>query len=158
MEMFKVAAGNLKIEQVPFRGAPESVTAIVGGHVEVGSTYLADVKSLVDAGSLRILAVAEEKRLDAYPAVPTFAESGYPEVVSTARFGVAALAATPKNITDKLEAALRKVIGDPEVKKRLMTIGYTPQYLDGDQFAKFVSAQEVIFIRVAKQAAISVKE
>lgn len=154
MEMFKVSAGNLKIEQVPFRGAPESVQAILGGHVEVGSTYLADVKGQVDAGLLRILAVPEEKRVAAYPTVPTFAESGYPEVVSTAWFGIAAPVGTPKAVTDKLEAALRKVIEDPEVKKRLAGIGYMPTYLNGEQFTQFVAAQEAIFTRVARQAAI----
>ena len=156
MEMFKVNAGNLKIEQVPFRGAPESVQAILGGHVEVGSTYLADVKGQVDAGLLRILAIPDEKRLPEYPNVPTFAESGYPEVVSTAWFGVAAPVATPKAVTDKLEAALRKVMDDPEVKKRLVTIGYTPANLNGEQFTKYVAAQEAIFTRVAKQAAIKI--
>lgn len=156
MEMFKVAAGNLKIEQVPFRGAPESVQAILGGHVEVGSTYLADVKGQVDAGLLRILAVPEEKRVAAYPNVPTFAESGYTDVVSTAWFGIAVPVETPKNITDKLEIALRNVIVDPEVKKRLATIGYTPTYLSGEQFTSYVAAQEAIFTRVAKQAAIKI--
>jgi tripartite-type tricarboxylate transporter receptor subunit TctC len=157
MEMFKLAAGNLKIEQVPFRGAPESVTAILGGHVEVGSTYLADVKGMIDAGSLRILAVPEEKRLAAYPNVPTFIESGYPEVVSTAWFGVAAPAETPTKITDRLQAALQKVTGDPEVKKRLIAIGYTPAYFDAAQFTSFVKDQEAIFSRTAKDANIRIQ-
>jgi tripartite-type tricarboxylate transporter receptor subunit TctC len=154
MEMFKAAAGGLKIEHVPFRGAPESVTALLGGHVEVGSTYLADVKGQIDAGQLRILAVPEEKRLAAYPSVPTFAESGYPDVVSTAWFGVAAPAATPRAVIDKLEAAMRKVVDDPEVKKRLSLIGYTPAYLNSERFSSFVDAQEVLFTRVAKQASM----
>lgn len=154
MEMFKAAAGGLKIEHIPFRGAPESVTALLGGHVEVGSTYLADVKGQVDAGQLRILAVPEEKRLPAYPAVPTFAESGYPEVVSTAWFGVAAPAATPRPVIEKLEAAMRMVVDDPEVKKRLALIGYAPAYLNSESFSKYVDAQEVLFTRVAKQASI----
>lgn len=154
MEMFKAAAGGLKIEHVPFRGAPESVTALIGGHVEVGSTYLADVKGQIDAGVLRILAVSEERRLAAYPAVPTFAESGYPEVVSTAWFGIAAPVATPRNVIEKLETAMRKVVDDPEVKRRLTVIGYTPTYLNSEKFSDFVDAQEVVFSRVAKQANI----
>lgn len=156
MEMFKSAAGNLKIEQVPFRGAPESVAALLGGHVEVGSTYLADVKGQVDAGVLRILAVPEEKRLTAYPGVPTFAESGYPDVVSTAWFGIAAPAAIPKNVADKLESALRKVLDDPEVRRRLTAIGYTPTFLNSEEFTKFVNAQEALFTRVAKESAIKI--
>ena len=156
MEMFKYSAGNLKIEQVPFRGAPESVQAILGGHVEVGSTYLADVKSQVDAGLLRILAVPEERRIAVYPTVPTFAESGYTDVVSTAWFGIASPAGTPNNITEKLEVALRKVIEDPEVKKRLATIGYFPTYLNSEQFTQFVASQEAVFKKIANQASIKI--
>jgi tripartite-type tricarboxylate transporter receptor subunit TctC len=154
MEMFKLAAGNIKIDQVPYKGAPESVVGLLGGFVDVASTYLADVKGQIDAGLLRILAVPEETRLAMYPDVPTYAESGYPEVLSTAWFGVGAPHGVPKPIADKIKRQLDKVIHDPEVKKQLTTIGYTPTYMDSEEFTKFVDDQEKIFSRVAKEAKI----
>jgi tripartite-type tricarboxylate transporter receptor subunit TctC len=152
MELFKLSAGHLKIDQVPYKSAPESVEGLLGGFVNVASTYLADVKGQVDAGLLRILAVPEEKRLARYPDVPTFAESGYPDVQSTAWFGIAAPKGVPKPIADKLKRELDKVIHDPAVEKKLRTIGYTPTYMDSAQFTKFVNDQEKIFARIAVEA------
>jgi len=154
MELFKLSAGNLKIDQVPYKSAPESVAGLLGGFVDVASTYLADVKGQIDAGSLRILAVPEEKRLAMYPDVPTYAESGYPDVVSTAWFGIGAPKGVPKPIADKLKAELDKVIHQPDVEKQLTTIGYTPTYMDSEAFTKFVNDQERIFARIAKEANI----
>lgn len=154
MEHFKLAAGNIKIDQVPFKGAPESVAALLGGHVDVASTYLVDVKGQIDGGALRILAVPEAKRLDIYPNAPTFAEFGYPEVVSTAWFGVAAPRGLPKAISDRLKAELTKVINSPEVRNELTGIGYTLTYMDADTFTKYVFDQEKLFSRIAKEASI----
>ena len=154
MEMFKLAAGNLKIDQVPYKSAPESVAGLLGGFVNVASTYLADVKGQIDAGLLRILAVPEEKRLAMYPDVPTFAESGYPQVMSTAWFGIGAPKGVPKPIADKLKSQLDKVTHDPAVEKQLTTIGYTPTYMDSETFTKYVADQGEIFSRIAKEANI----
>ena len=157
MEMFKLAAGNLKIDQVPYRGAPESVAGLLGGSVDIASTYLADVKGQIDAGLLRILAVPEAKRLPMYPNVPTFTEAGYPEVMSTAWFGIGAPKGVPKAISDKLKQQLDKVIHDPDVEKQLVTIGYTPTYMDSKDFTKLVADQEEIFARIAKEAMLKPK-
>jgi tripartite-type tricarboxylate transporter receptor subunit TctC len=154
MEMFKLSAGRLEIDQVPYKSAPESVAALLGGFVDVASTYLADVKGQIDAGSLRILAVPEERRIAAYPDVPTFAEAGYPDVVSTAWFGIGAPKGLPKPIADKLVSALDKVIHQPDVERQLTMIGYTPAYMDFSAFTKFVNDQERSFVRIANDANI----
>jgi tripartite-type tricarboxylate transporter receptor subunit TctC len=60
----------------------------------------------------------------------------------------------PKGIADKIKRHLDKVINDPDVKKQLITIGYTPTYMDSEEFTKFVNNQEKIFSRVAKEAKI----
>jgi tripartite-type tricarboxylate transporter receptor subunit TctC len=154
MEWLKLSAGHLKIDQVPYKSAPESVAGLLGGFVDVASTYLSDVKGQVDAGSLRILAVPEVKRLAEYPDVPTIAESGYPDVISTAWFGIGAPKSVPKPIADKLKSELDKVIHEPDVEKQLTTIGYTPVYMDSAKLTQFVNDQEAIFARIAKEADI----
>lgn len=157
MEMFKLEAGHLKIDQVPYRGAPESVAGLLGGSVNVASTYLADVKGQIDGGLLRILAVPEAKRLPTYPNVPTFAESGYPGVLSTAWFGIGAPKGVPKAISDKLKQHLDKVIHDPDVEQQMIKIGYTPTYMNSKDFTKLVNSQEEIFARVAAEAKMKPK-
>ncbi len=154
MEFFKQEAGNIQIDQVPFKGAPQSVAALLGGHVDVASTYLVDVKGQLDAGTLRILAVPEKKRLVKYPDGPTFAESGYPNVLSTAWFGIAAPKGLPKDVAEKLKTNLYKAIKNPDTQKKLADIGYTPVFMNSDEFTKFVFDQQKVFSEIAKKAKI----
>jgi tripartite-type tricarboxylate transporter receptor subunit TctC len=156
MEMFKLAAG-VKIDQVPYENAPESVTGLLGGFVDVASSYLVDVKGQVDAGALRILATPEEKRIPEYPNAPTFAESGYPSVMTTAWFGVGAPRGVPKPIADKIKTHLERVINDPVIKQKLVAIGYTPAYMASAEFTKFAEQQQALFAETAKDARLEVK-
>jgi tripartite-type tricarboxylate transporter receptor subunit TctC len=157
MEMFKIAAG-VQIDQVPYRNAPDSVAGLLGGFVDVTSSYLVDVKGQVDAGNLRILATPESKRIAEYPDAPTFAESGYPSIVTTAWFGVGAPRDVPKPIADKLKQHLEKVINDPVTKQRLIGIGYAPTYMAADEFTKYAEQQQALFAETAKEANIKVDQ
>jgi tripartite-type tricarboxylate transporter receptor subunit TctC len=156
MEMFKIAAG-VHIDQVPYRNAPDSVAGLLGGFVQVASTYLVDVKGQIDAGNLRILATPENKRIAEYPDAPTFIESGYPTLVTTAWFGVGAPRGVPKPIADKIKSHLERVINDPVTKKKLIAIGYTPTYMPADEFTKFAEQQQALFADTAKEAHIEIK-
>ena len=156
MELFKKAAGGLKIEHVPFKSGPEYIAALLGGHVHMGILYLVDIKGPLEAGKLRLLAPATEKRLEDYPDVPTFAEKGYPEVKMTAWYGVSAPKGLPKDIADKLQTSLAKTFQHPEVKKMLTQIGYAPVYKDAEEFSRFVKEEEKKLTRIAKEANIKI--
>jgi tripartite-type tricarboxylate transporter receptor subunit TctC len=156
MELFKSAAEGLKIDHVPFKSGPEYIAALLGGHVHMGILFLVDIKGPVEAGKLRILATATEKRLEDYPDIPTFSELGYPEVKLTAWYGIAAPNGVPREISDKLKDALYKTFQHPEVKKMLIHIGFVPVFRDAEQFKKFVSEEEKKFQKIAKEANIRV--
>lgn len=157
VELFKNAAGGLKMGHVPFKSGPEIVAAILGGHVDMAILYLGDTKGAVEAGRLRMLAAAAEKRLDDYPAIPTFAELGYPMVKTLSWHGIAAPARLPKGVSEKLKDALAKTISHPEVKKMLVHLGYIPTYRKADEFTKYVAEEEKKFQRIAKEAGIKVE-
>jgi tripartite-type tricarboxylate transporter receptor subunit TctC len=157
MELFKITAGGLKIAHVPYKSGPESLAAVLGGHVQINSSFVVDIKGAVDAGRLRVLAVAEEKRLEDYPDIPTFSELGYPEVKLTAWYGIAAPIGVPKEVSDKLKDALYKTIKHPEVKKMLTNVGFTPVFKDAEEFTKFVREEENKFHRIAKEAGIKME-
>jgi tripartite-type tricarboxylate transporter receptor subunit TctC len=157
MEIFKGAAGGLKIDHVPFKSGPEYLAALLGGHAHTGVLYGVDVKGPVEAGKLRVLAAASEKRLDDYPNVPTFAEAGYPEVKLYAWYGIAAPKGLPKDVSDKLRDALAKTFQHAEVKKMLTHIGYVPVYREAEDFRKFVAEEEKKYQKVAKEAQIKVE-
>ncbi len=156
MELFKKVGGDLKIEHVPFKSGPEYIAALLGGHVQMGILYLVDVKGPVEAGKLRLLAAATEKRLEDYPDVPTFAEKGFPEVKMTAWYGVSAPVGLPKEVSEKLKAALTKTFQHPEVKKMLTQIGYSPIYKDPEEFSRFAKEEEKKLHQIAKEANIKI--
>jgi tripartite-type tricarboxylate transporter receptor subunit TctC len=156
MEVFKIAAGGLKIAHVPFKSGPEAIAAILGGHLHMATLYSTDVKGVVEAGRLRILAIPAEKRLEDYPDIPTFSELGYPEVIWTAWYGIAAPKGVPKEVSEKLKDALYKAIKYPDVKKMLMHIGYNPVFKNAEEFTKFVFEEEKKCKKIAKEANIKI--
>jgi tripartite-type tricarboxylate transporter receptor subunit TctC len=156
MELFKKVAGGLKIEHVPFKSGPEYIAALLGGHVHMGILYLVDIKGPMEAGKLRLLAAATEKRLDEYPDIPTFGEKGYPDVKMTAWYGVSAPVGLPKEVSEKLKTSLAKTFQHPEVKKMLTQIGYSPVYKNAEEFARFVKDEEKKLSRIAKEANIRI--
>ena len=96
---------RIKLNHVPYKGAAEALTAVLGGHVDAGMVMTSG--GLVEAGSIRILALAGEKRLEDLPDVPTFKEFGYPIELSAWQ-SICVPKGTPKEIIDTLCVAQKK--------------------------------------------------
>ena len=113
---------GIKLTHVPYKSAGEAVTAVLGGHVDAAMNSGAG--GLLESGQLRILAVAEEKRLDLVPDVPTFIECGYPAVVSRVGFSLCFPRGTPQEIIDKFAKAQEKAIQrySKEIKEGLRRV------------------------------------
>ena len=106
-ELFKQTT-QTDIVHLPFRGLPESQTAVIRGDVAMAFTFFNVGGDLVQSGKMRGLAVTGAKRLAGLPDVPTFAEAGLPEFQYDAWFGVMAPAATPKPIVAKVGRGHRR--------------------------------------------------
>jgi tripartite-type tricarboxylate transporter receptor subunit TctC len=121
-EMFKAAAG-VDILHVPYRGAGPAVNDTIGGHVQLTFVGYGAVRSAVDAGRLKILAVAQPKRLQAAPQYPTSAEAGLPGYEFVTWFGIVAPKGTPAAVIDKLVKHIHAMQDDPEVREKFATGG-----------------------------------
>jgi tripartite-type tricarboxylate transporter receptor subunit TctC len=135
MEMFKEAAG-VDLVHVPYPGSPQGNAAIVAGDVAAGFVVPATAMPLVQSGRLKALAVSAEHRSAVLPAYPSVAESGLPQVVSTAWNAVVAPAGTPAPIVDRLSRELRAIIHSDDVREKLVRLyfepaGSTPEALAG---------------------------
>lgn len=157
MELFKIAGGGLKIDHVPFKGGPEINSALLGGHIHTGTFTYGVVKALVEAGKLRILAITAAKRTEDLPDIPTFAELGFPEVTLSSWYGIAAPKGIPGGVAARLKDVCGKAFQDPEVRKKLVGMGYMPTYRNADEFTKYVAEQEKMYERIAKAANIRVQ-
>src|SRR5882724_6471115 len=122
-ELLKLVAG-IDIVHVPYKGTGPAMNDLIGGHVDVMFSGISSAKPFMDAGSLRALAVTGDKRNDAVPDVPTFAEAGLGGVTASTYWGVLAPKSTPKEIVEKVNAALAQAMKDPAIVARVGELGY----------------------------------
>jgi tripartite-type tricarboxylate transporter receptor subunit TctC len=150
-EMFKAAAG-VDILHVPYRGAGPAVNDTVGGHVQLTFVGLGAVRSAVDAGHLKILAVAQSQRLRSAPQYPTSAEAGLPGYEFVTWFGIVAPKGTPAPVIAKLVQHIHAMQDDPEVQKRLATGGLEPLKETPEQFGARMRRDHDRFRDIVKAA------
>jgi tripartite-type tricarboxylate transporter receptor subunit TctC len=124
-EMFKTAAGGLKITHIPYKGTAPGLAALLAGEVEMMFDNLGVTVQHVRAGKLKALAVGGERRVASLPDVPAMAEF-YPGFVSIAWFSVSAPPKTPAAIAEKLSAAIVEILKRPDVAKRFADLSAEP--------------------------------
>src|SRR5258705_136783 len=124
-EMFKTAAGGLKITHVPYKGTAPGLAALLSGEVEIMFDNLGVTVQHVRSGRLRALAVGSEKRVASLPEVPAMAEF-YPGFASIAWVSGLAPPKQPAAIAEKLSAAIADILKQPEVAKRLDGLSAEP--------------------------------
>jgi tripartite-type tricarboxylate transporter receptor subunit TctC len=126
MEFAKQRFG-FEANHVPYRNTGQSVADLVAGHVQTGFVEAgASIPSIKD-GKLRALAVSSATRLPLLPEVPPFAEAtGAPDFEAVSWHALIVPSKTPKDIVDRLHAEMKKIMSDPEMKKRTADIGLIP--------------------------------
>jgi len=138
-ELMKQAAG-VEMTHVPYRGSAEVYTAMLSGSVNAYFDLYGTAKPLIDAGKVRVLGVTSAKRMEVLPNVPAIAEvaPGY-EVLGWTGFAVPN--GTPKDVVDKLAAALQATLRSPELSKRLVEMGVEPGGNTPTEMTRFIAAE-----------------
>ena len=140
-EFFKATAG-LDVTIIPYKGTAGVMNDLLGGHVPVAFGVIPPALGNLAAGKLRAIAVASPTRTALLPDTPTFAESGMPGFEAVLHYGVLAPAGTPRSIVDKLNAELRKLAANDEVKKRIAAEGGDPLTSTPDEYAADIDREE----------------
>ena len=125
---------------VPFNGSAPIKTAIVGSQVASEVDTLPDLVELHRAGKIRVLGVSGAQRAPQLPDVPTFVEQGFRDITGLGWFGFYAPAGTPKPTVDRLNAAIVKALGVPEVREKLSALGLEPTGTSAEEFARIMAA------------------
>ncbi|KQU88709.1 hypothetical protein ASC78_23680 [Variovorax sp. Root318D1] len=124
-EMLNRAAG-LKMVHVPYRGSTPARQDVMGGSVPVYFDTIGGAQQLLPSGRVKVLATSGEKRSPLMPNLPSFAESGYKDVVATAWFAYYAPLKTPQPVIDKLRAEFTRAVNTREVRQQLLQNGMYP--------------------------------
>jgi len=153
MEVLCVRA-NLNLTTVPFQGGRESMTALLGGHVDVACNSLSVLSSQVKANKLRGLAISSKKRHPDFPNIPTTTELGFPEASFEIWFGLFGPAGLPQHVVEVLIPVAEKVFKSPEVIERSKKAGLTPEYMGPEEMKKYLEVSIQSAKKVAQDAGI----
>ena len=153
MELFKYMTGTT-MTHVPFKGVGPAVTALVAGEIDLSFASVASTQSFVRAGRLRALAVSTPKRSAALPEIPTVAEAGVPGYEMTTWYGFFGPAAMPASAIDRIHADVSRLLGQADVRARLLAEGGEPGSLTIEQFAAFTRAEYAKWGKVIRAAGI----
>jgi len=155
-ELFSMMTG-IKMQHIPYKGAGPAITDLLGGQVQVFLSTPAPVIPQIQAGKLKGIAISGDKRAEAVPNLPTFAEAGLPGFDSKGWYGVVTAAATPKAIVEKVSAEIGKFLLLPDIKKTLNAQGVEPMVLTPEQFAALMRSDHAKWIKVIKAANIKLE-
>ena len=129
---------KLDMEIVLYKGAVPQLTDVMGGHVTAAVSPLPGVSPFIKSGRLRPVAVTSAKRLPAMPEVPTVAESGMPGFELLSWYGLWGPAKLPKDVVDKLNAALLKAVKVPAAKARFADLSFETADNSPAQFSTLI--------------------
>jgi len=152
-EMLKSASG-VDMVHVPFNGSAPSLTALMGGQVQVAVDTVVATSPLIKAGKIKPIAMLSANRSSMLPAVPTVAESGYPGFEMSTWFALLAPARLPAPVQARLEKTLESVMASPDLRKRLDSVGLIPAYGPGQAVKDRVERELPQMRAVAARASI----
>jgi len=150
MELYKSMAG-VQMTHVPYRGAGPALNDVVAGQVNMNLDNLPSSLPFIKAGQLLPIVVAAPQRLAVLPHVPTFKEVGLEPVNRMAWYGIVAPKGTPKEVVDRINAAVRKVLAEPAVKKRIEDTGSLVIANSPEQFAEQIRSELATYKEVVSR-------
>ena len=155
-ELFKSLTGTF-ITHIPYRGAGPALNDTVAGQVPMIFDNMPSAMPFIQSNRLVPIVVAAPQRLAQLPNVPTFKEVGLEPANRMAFYGIYAPKGVPKEVVDKINAAVRKVLEDPAVRKRIeetgsLIVGNTPE-----QFAEQIKAEYAVYKKVVETSKLKLE-
>jgi tripartite-type tricarboxylate transporter receptor subunit TctC len=147
---------GIQIATVPFSGGAEATTALAGGHLMIGGGHPSEIIPHIKAGRFKALAVALPERDPSLPDVPTLKELGVNVYTWGSIKGVAAPAATPKEVINYIDTTLGKVCADPEFQKIMADMSQPVMYQNSADFAKFLKQASDDYAKLIKELNITI--
>ena len=153
VELLKYVA-KIDLVHIPYKGTGPAVADVLGGQVTMMFAGISSVKQHVEAGRLRAIAVTGERRSPAMPKVPTFGEAGMRAVDASSYWGMLAPARTPPDIVARLSTAMTQVLNLPDVRDKLVELGFDPIGGNPTQYAALLAKENDKWAKVIRAAGV----
>jgi len=145
---------QVNMVHVPYKGAPEAVTAVVRGDAQMYFAPIPSAQELGQAGKVRVMAINSGKRMPQLPDTPTVAESGLPDYKYESWFGVMAPAGTPKPLLDKISRDIAAVLAMADVKEKLEVQGSFPAPNKPEEFDAIIKSDTERYGKILRDAGV----
>ena len=155
-EAFKSVAGNLDIVHIPYKSAAEQIQSVIAGDTQLAFPAMSLALPHVQSGRLRALAVTGDKRHPLMPDVPTMAEAVPPGFVLDAWYGLLAPAGVPAEVVSRLNAEMKKVLADPEIRKNLQAGSHDIAASTPTEFAAVMAKDFQVWGDLARKLGVKV--
>jgi tripartite-type tricarboxylate transporter receptor subunit TctC len=152
-EILRQNAG-VNMVHVPYKGAPEAVTAVVRGDAQMYFAPIPSAQELGKSGKVKVMAINSARRVPQLPDTPTVAESGLPDYKYDSWFGVLAPSGTPKPILDKVAKDIAAVLAMADVKEKLEVQGSIPAPNTPEQFDTIIKSDTERYGRILRDAGV----
>ncbi len=146
---------DVKLLEVPYKGGQPAAVDLLGGRVDMAFLNAPAVLSQVQAGQLRALAVAATTRIKSLPDTPSMPEAGYPDVTMSTWYGISAPAGTPREIVNKLHAAIAQTLGTPKTAEKIEAQGAQIFLKSPEEYAAYLQADAQLMLELIKAANIA---
>jgi tripartite-type tricarboxylate transporter receptor subunit TctC len=153
LELYQASAG-VKFLHVPYRGAAQAITDVLGGQVQALFADTPALMSQIAGGRMRAIAAASDNRSEVLPDVATLAEQGFPNTHADNWYGLLAPSRTPPAVLARIHDAFTKALNDPDVRKKLLDSGAVPIPSSPEDFGKLLQSELVRWGRVVKEHGI----
>jgi len=148
---------KIEVVHVPYKGSAPALADLFGGQVVLLFDSVPAVLHHIRGGKLRALAVATSRRSNVLPDVPTVAESGLKGYAAENWFGMMAPAAVPKEIITRLNAEVVKALATPELRKRLMDLGFEPRSSTPEELRAIIASEVALWAKVIRDSGAKIE-
>jgi tripartite-type tricarboxylate transporter receptor subunit TctC len=155
-EMLNQRAG-IQLVHVPYKGGSQAIADVVGGQIPLACTAVAGAQQFMKSGRLRGIGLSSASRVSSAPDVPTFVESGVPDVVVDSWVGLLAPAGTPRPVIERLQTETAAVLQLPEVRERYAVLGVEPVGNKPEEYGAQIRADLARWAPVVKQANVRIE-
>ncbi len=141
---------GINLTHMMYKGAPDSLLAVMGGHIDANCDALTPMVSHIESGKLRLLASISSKRNKNYPNVPTLRELGYHKFSKDLWNGFYAPAGLPQPILEKFVKAFEKALSLPDVQAKLERVGIFANFMGPKEYANLIDEEYAFYMAIAK--------
>lgn len=158
MVLFESMAG-IKLQAVHYRGAAPALTDVIAGHVNLMSVSVSLALPPFRTGQIRIFGIGSRERLAPAADIPTVAEAGLPGYEASTWFGLFATAGTPRDIVNKINLEVGKILADTEFRKKFLAPQmFEPMASTPEEFADFIKAQTTKWAKLIREQKLSIEK